>query len=89
MEDNEIMTTSMIQYLDEIHTYMNSHTAYVDNIADILKSDKNDAKEEIKESEIESVEQIASSEINPLDIDHQDQLSLFNSKVRFVAMAFS
>lgn len=79
MEDNIIMSTSVMQYLEEVRMFMReSHVVRSHEKFDILSSEQND--EENKGVEFD-IEQAGNSELNPLDIDNQDQLSLFDNKV--------
>ena len=89
MEDNFIMSTSVMQYLEDIHEYMKEkHPLITENNNDINSDDRNDNDEEDKGGDPDSVEQAGSSEVNLNDLEHQDQLSLFNSKVCIYSVMF-
>ena len=86
MEDNIIMSTSVMQYLEDIRTYIKeSHVVKSNDKLDLLSSEQNE--EENKGVQFD-IEQAGNSELNPLDIDYQDQLSLFDNKVNNIFLNF-
>jgi len=82
MDDNYVMSTSVLQYLEDIRSFMKeSHVYHTKDKLELLSTHKLDDNESYKAVEFESEEQAGSNLCGAFAIEPQDQLSLFEHKL--------
>ena len=81
MEDSYVMSTSVLQYLEDIRTFIReSNAARPDEKFDLFTTDKN-LEESVNSIQFEHPSIYSNNESNQNDLDRIDQLSLFANKV--------
>ena len=82
MDENYVMSTSVLQYLEDIRTFIReSNAARPDEKFDLFSISKNQDDDSVSSIQFENPNIDSNSEFNQNDLDRIDQLSLFANKV--------